>query len=122
MGAQASQGRRRALDVGCAVGGMSFELARHFDEVVGIDTFQSFVMKARKIKQKGSCSISYLMEGNIKEVREVSLDPSIDRSRCTFQTGDACALRPDIGSFDAVLPSNLLCRLPEPHAFLQSCS
>lgn len=32
--------------------------------------------------------------------------------------GDACALRPDLPRFDAVLAANLLCRLPDPQAFL----
>jgi SAM-dependent methyltransferase len=36
--------------------------------------------------------------------------------------GDACALRADIGQFDAVLAANLLCRLPNPVAFLARCS
>lgn len=42
-------GPRRALDVGCAVGRACFELARDFDEVVGIDfrlvAFHSYLVQ-----------------------------------------------------------------------------
>jgi len=33
----------RALDLGCAVGRSSFELAREYQEVVGIDISQTFI-------------------------------------------------------------------------------
>ena len=39
----ASDGKTRALDVGCAVGRACFELAKHTDEVVGID-YRSAIM------------------------------------------------------------------------------
>jgi 2-polyprenyl-3-methyl-5-hydroxy-6-metoxy-1,4-benzoquinol methylase len=39
------------LDVGCAVGGASFELARHFREVVGIDFSRAFVQAAKLMKE-----------------------------------------------------------------------
>ena len=32
--------------------------------------------------------------------------------------GDACALPESLGTFDAVLAANLLCRLSEPQAFI----
>jgi 2-polyprenyl-3-methyl-5-hydroxy-6-metoxy-1,4-benzoquinol methylase len=35
---------QRALDIGCAVGRSSFELARNFKEVVGIDFSHRFVL------------------------------------------------------------------------------
>jgi SAM-dependent methyltransferase len=42
-----------ALDVGCAVGGASFELARHFREVVGIDFSRAFIQTAKLMKEHG---------------------------------------------------------------------
>jgi len=41
-----------------------------------------------------------------------------DRSRVRFHHGDACCLPLDIGQFDCVLASNIICRLHTPHAFL----
>lgn len=35
--------------------------------------------------------------------------------------GDACALPSNLAPVDCVLAANLLCRLPEPTAFLERC-
>merc|ERR1740123_736085 len=53
------------------------------------------------------------METSIARVSD-----SIDRQRCSFETGDACNIRDDMGSFDVVFACNLICRLPEPQKFL----
>ena len=45
--------KERALDLGCAVGRSTFELARHFKEVIGIDFSQAFVDAANQLKQDG---------------------------------------------------------------------
>ncbi|HEY8991618.1 MAG TPA: methyltransferase domain-containing protein, partial [Luteolibacter sp.] len=42
----------------------------------------------------------------------------VDFSRVRFETGDAMALRGDLGAFDRVHAANLLCRLPEPQRLL----
>ena len=44
--------RTRALDLGCAVGRSSFELARYFDEVVGIDFSARFVAAAERMRKQ----------------------------------------------------------------------
>jgi SAM-dependent methyltransferase len=66
------------------------------------------------------------------------VNPKIDRTRVEFREGDACALPPSLlggggdfadaenfqnfGRHDAVLAANLLCRLPDPEAFLRDCA
>jgi SAM-dependent methyltransferase len=40
----------RGLDLGCAVGGSSFELARHCGEVVGIDFSVGFIRAADELR------------------------------------------------------------------------
>ncbi len=44
-----------ALDIGCAVGGASFELARSFNHVLGIDFSQHFV-NAANVRGRRSCT------------------------------------------------------------------
>ncbi len=39
----------RALDIGCAVGRTTIELASHFDEVVGIDLSNAFIDAANTV-------------------------------------------------------------------------
>ena len=48
------QERTRALDLGCAVGRSSFELGRHFDEVLGIDFSARFVAAAERMQRRAS--------------------------------------------------------------------
>ncbi|EDQ93086.1 uncharacterized protein MONBRDRAFT_31008 [Monosiga brevicollis MX1] len=109
----------RALDVGCAVGRACFEFAKHTDEVVGIDFSQAFVDCCNELKAKGSMPYERLDEGvnYSQHVAEVAAD--VDRARCHFRQGDACALPEDLGQFDVVLLANLLCRLPDPVACLE---
>lgn len=119
LAAKAAKGRSRALDIGCAVGGMSFHLASNFQSVVGIDFSHAFVAMAKEMKQTGSHDYQAKIEAMIMETRTATVSPlNVDRSRVWFEQGDACALRDDLGTFDAVLAANLLCRLPEPMAFL----
>jgi len=108
----------RALDVGCAVGRSSFELARHCREVVGIDFSGAFVAAAEKIRQAGVVSYEYAVEGARTACATAALPPGVDAARARFETGDAMDLRADLGSFDVVLAANLLCRLPDPRVFL----
>lgn len=99
--------KTRALDIGCAVGGSTFELAKHFDEVVGIDFSQHFVDAANKMKEKGNLEFETLVRGHIYRTCSTNLDQSIDRSRATFLQGDACNLDASIGmeQFD-ILPED----------------
>ena len=55
----------RALDIGCAVGASSFELARRFDEVVGIDYSQSFVNACNVLKENGRMNYNIITEGDL---------------------------------------------------------
>jgi putative 4-mercaptohistidine N1-methyltranferase len=109
----------RALDVGCAVGRSSFELARHCTEVIGVDFSQRFIDAANAIRRTGELEFKRLEEGArfSKNVAKVSDD--IVRSHVSFETGDAMNLRENLGEFDVVLAANLLCRLREPAKFLQ---
>jgi len=111
---------KRALDIGCAVGASTFELARHYDDVIGIDFSQHFIDAANEMKEMGVMKFESLVRGNVfKDCMTQPIDTTIDRTRVTFQQGDATALPQSLGQFDVILASNLLCRLPKPRQFLQ---
>ncbi len=112
----------RVLDVGCAVGRSSFELARACESVIGIDFSQQFIQTAIRLKESGRFEYRRLEEGLrfSSGVAEVPVD--IDRTRVSFEVGDATDLRADLGRFDGVLAANLLCRLPDPSKFLARLS
>lgn len=108
----------RALDLGCAVGRSTFELARHCTEVIGIDNSQRFVEFASKLKQEGSLPYAFTVEGGLKLSAVAQVTPEIDRSRVSFEQGDAMSLRADLGEFDVVLMANLIDRLSDPRQCL----
>ena len=108
----------RGLDVGCAVGRSSFELAGQCREVIGIDSSQAFVAAATKVREEGSIAYEYAVEGDRTAHGTARVPPGIDASRVKFEVGDAMHLRADLGIFDVVLAANLLCRLPDPRVFL----
>ena len=108
----------RALDVGCAVGRSSFELARRFTEVIGLDFSQRFIAAARRLGKEGSVTIERVDQGEVASRVHLSVPPDIDRSRVRFARGDAEDLPRSLGTFDVVLAANLICRLRHPRRFM----
>ncbi|MEO6053199.1 MAG: putative 4-mercaptohistidine N1-methyltransferase [Chthoniobacterales bacterium] len=106
-----------AVDIGCAVGRSSFELARVCKHVTGIDFSARFVEAANYVKEHGQISFDATEEG--KRVRRCfgTLPSDIDRTRVDFETGDAQHLEDKLDGADLVLASNLICRLQEPMRF-----
>ena len=108
----------RGLDLGCAVGRSTFEMARHCREVTGIDFSRSFIRAAETLRQGGRIAYRRLKEGHDTTELTARAPADVDFSRVRFETGDAMALRDDLGVFDRVHAANLLCRLPEPGRLL----
>ncbi len=111
--------RRRALDVGCAVGRSSFELSRFCDEVVGIDFSRAFVEAAEQLRQGAKLEYRRHEEAALFTTLTAAAPPGARLERVSFEVGDAMALRADLGEFDLVHAANLICRLPEPLRFLE---
>jgi putative 4-mercaptohistidine N1-methyltranferase len=107
-----------ALDVGCAVGRSSFELARRAKRVVGIDYSKAFIDAAQTLQAAGKMPGEVLAEGERMQEFEAQVPAGIERERVEFLMGDATDL-PPLGAFDVVLAANLICRLPEPRKFLE---
>lgn len=108
----------RALDVGCAVGRSSLELAKTNDEVIGIDFSNAFIEAARRIGFGEELTCERLEEATEVTKVKVRCPEEIDGAKVSFEVGDAMNLRRDLGSFDRVHAANLVCRLPEPRKFL----
>ncbi|MGJ3241395.1 MAG: putative 4-mercaptohistidine N1-methyltransferase [Opitutales bacterium] len=109
----------RALDIGCATGRSSFELARHCGEVIAIDYSGVFIGAGSRIAAEGRLPYRYRVEGERFAEAEARLPEGVDPNRVHFEQGDAMALRDDLGVFDVVLAANLICRLAEPRKFLR---
>jgi putative 4-mercaptohistidine N1-methyltranferase len=104
----------RALDLGCAVGRSSFELARVCSEVIGIDYSERFVSVANHLRDNGSFGFQYIVQGEITRAHRAVVPMEIDRTRVKFERGDAVHLRSDLGIFDVVLMANLIDRVNDP--------
>jgi putative 4-mercaptohistidine N1-methyltranferase len=109
----------RALDLGCAVGRSTFELARRCAQVLGIDFSTRFVSVATHLRDNGSFSFNYIEEGELTRPHRAVVPLEIDRRRVNFERGDAVHLRSGLGLFDVVLMANLIDRVAHPAKCLE---
>ena len=109
----------RALDLGCAVGRSSFELARAGCTVIGIDFSASFIQAAQTILEHGSLPYQTLREGACYDALTATRPEGIDPNQIHFELQDAQNLPETWEGFDVVFAGNLLCRLPQPQKLLQ---
>lgn len=108
-----------ALDLGCAVGRSSFELARSFSQVVALDYSDAFIDVANELKRDGEMDYNRWETGSHFSRLTASVSAEINRDLVSFIQGDATNLDAlnlfkTTAPFDAILLSNLLCRLSDP--------
>jgi SAM-dependent methyltransferase len=118
-----------AFDVGCSVGRTTFDLSADFGTAVGLDFSHAFVAAANRLKDGGALAYRMTEEGEVTSEHVAKLPAGARPARCAFLQGDACDLPPnatmaglgvpDGGRFSVIHGANLLCRLPEPKAFLR---
>lgn len=101
------------MDLGCAVGATSFEMARDFDKVIGIDLSKAFIDQAELVRKNGKIAFAAPEQGQLSVNREFTVPAEIDRSKIHFAVGDALNIDPSFGNFDGLLAANLLCRVPD---------
>ena len=115
--------RKKAFDIGCAIGRSTFELARGFDEVIGVDFSTRFVQEAQKMKEEGVLRYVMPTEGELEAFHEVKLSSfslEAEASKVAFWQADACNLKPIFQDFDLIFAGNLIDRLYDPKKFLDS--
>jgi hypothetical protein len=82
--------RRKALDLGCAVGRATFELAKEFDLVTGIDFSARFIRVALQLKEKGVAHYELVEEGEVVSYHEARLSElGLDRMRIAWSSSKA---------------------------------
>ncbi len=113
---------RRALDLGCATGRSTFELARFCDHVTGIDFSARFIKVGHEMQQRGYIRYAIPEEGELvsyheKTLRDLGLADTA--GKVEFRQGDAHNLKPQFADYDLVLAANLIDRLGDPALFLR---
>ena len=121
---QAMQGRNlgHALDLGCAVGRASFELANGgFQQVTGLDFSTRFFRLAARMQHEGHLRYAFPEEGEIVSFHEVCLaDFGLEQvqDKVQFFQADACNLPDKFSGYDLILAANLIDRLYSPRRLL----
>ena len=113
--------KHKALDLGCATGRASFELARYFDQVTGIDFSARFIQHGVQLAERKTIHYSMTVEGELVEhkachLADFKLDAVADK--VSFFQGDACNLKAEFSAYDFILAANLIDRLHHPKDFL----
>lgn len=114
---------RKALDLGCATGRATFELARYFERVTGIDFSARFIGVGTQLAEQGSLRYTCVEEGELVSFKERTLSElglTELREKVEFFQGDACNLKPLFAGYDLILAANLIDRLYSPAKFLEA--
>jgi len=117
----ASTKKERALDLGCATGRSSFELAKHFEHVDALDFSARLIQAPSALQSSGIQRFAIQDEGDIVSYKEVTIEElgySDVKDRVNFMQGDACNLPEKFSDYDMVFAGNLIDRLYDPTLFL----
>lgn len=121
IAAMGNKPARKALDLGCASGRSTFELAKHFDHVTGVDFSARFINQGVQLAQQGVLRYTLTDEGELvfyKERSLASLGLDDVKHKVEFFQGDACNLKSILTGYDLILAANLIDRLYDPAKFL----
>jgi uncharacterized protein YbaR (Trm112 family) len=108
-----------ALDAGCAVGRLTFELGRHCELAIGIDRSLAFTRLCRQLKQEGRLAFRLPHEGRLTQPRTIRIPSDWRRERCEFLVADAQALPFPQGLFKGGCSLNMVDKLPRPRRHLE---
>ena len=113
----------KALDLGCATGRATYELASTFDKVEGIDFSVRFVKVGAKLKEDGFVTFHSNEEGELFTNKKVTIEElgyENLKDKVSFWQGDACNMKPNFNSYDLIMATNLIDRLYNPQLFLDT--
>ena len=117
-----SLNKGNALDLGCATGRTTLELAKIFDNVTGLDFSARFIRIGTQLKETGKLNYLRQEEGKLASYQELKLsdyDLDTSRDKVSFYQADACNLKAIFTAYDLVFAGNLIDRLYNPLKFLQ---
>ncbi len=124
LSAMAGKKTSKALDIGCATGRASFELAAVFDHVDALDFSARLIETPSALQSKGMKRYLIQDEGDLVRYKDVRLSDFIadeaTAQKVRFRQGDACNLAEKYTGYDLVFAGNLIDRLYDPALFLET--
>ncbi|MGQ8366392.1 5-histidylcysteine sulfoxide synthase [Glaciecola sp. 1036] len=113
--------KRKALDLGCAVGRASFELAKAFEHVDGVDFSARFIKVAAAFQESAEIRYTLVDEGELTSfhVQRLSALGLSKAPNIAFMQGDACNLATKYDNYDLIFMGNLLDRVYSPRKVLK---
>lgn len=115
--------KRKALDLGCATGRATFELAKYFNHVTGVDFSARFINVGVQLASGETLRYTLADEGELVSYKSRSLaDLGLAETKDSveFSQGDACNLKTIFTGYDFILAANLIDRLYNPAKFLSA--
>jgi len=109
---------RTALDAGCSVGRIAFEMAARSAWAVGCDLSQSFIRTARRLVKERNLKYSLPLEGNLRETFQIKLPDAWPTENLEFVVADALRLPFARETFQQIASLNVLDRVSYPLAHL----
>ena len=114
--------KNKALDLGSKTGRTTYELAKIFDEVEGVDSSTRFIQVCARLKEKEEISFSIEQENGtllkkkftLKELGYKELN-----NRVSFWQGDICNLKPNFKEYDLIMATDIIDDLYNPRQFLE---
>jgi uncharacterized protein YbaR (Trm112 family) len=102
------------LDTGSAVGRFSFEMAKKFDFVVGLDNSLAFIGASRELMKHRSAELALPEEGMLTRQERLIFPEDWQTDNLEFIVGDAQALPFRSREFSGVSSLNVVDKVPKP--------
>eukprot|EP01137_Pigoraptor_chileana_P029172 Opistho-2@14014 len=114
--AHVTAGELSLLQIGCEVGGVAFELSRHFAQVVAVDYVGRFIEAALTMQRSQRMSFDVTMEGDARKTVVFERAADVRHDRVTFK--QLTWLPVEIGLHDVVVITHFLTRASNPKAWV----
>lgn len=114
---------RRALDLGCQVGRTTWELARHFDHVTGLDFTARNIRVGTRLQADGSAKYQFQYQGELVAFNEIQLkELGLEglSEKVAFWQADASNLKPIFSNYDLIVLNDLIDRTTNPRKLLST--
>jgi uncharacterized protein YbaR (Trm112 family) len=106
------------IDTGSAVGRFSFEMAKKFDFVVGLDNSLTFIRSSRELMMQRGAELALAEEGVLTRRERLIFPEDWQTDNLEFIVGDAQALPFRSRGFAGVSSLNVVDKVPQPMTHL----